>query len=223
VRFPVFAHDSVTMGLARWAGFVLWLTCCAGAPAAPRWKVWPLSADSTAGAQFVPRVGGGQTDFLYGWGHNQDSSLGVASDTSSIVTGPQQLTVLPPLVAVTAGESHTVGLTAAGDVLVWGGSLGEGPQSVVLPDGEIAVQVEAGAGHTLVRTRSGAVFAWGANARGQLGLGPGSPVATNTPTRVVGLPNVTSVAAGRAHSLAVGVDGTVWACTPARSRQTRMP
>ena len=55
----------------------------------------------------------------------------------------------------------------------------------------------------------GTVWSWGANNWGQLGDGTFTPRAV--PVRVSGLTNVTAIAAGLNHSLAVRADGTVWA------------
>jgi hypothetical protein len=56
--------------------------------------------------------------------------------------------------------------------------------------------------------QSGGGFGWGNNSYGQ--LGNGSPL-TNTPGQTLNLTNVTAIAAGDSHSLALKQDGTVWA------------
>jgi alpha-tubulin suppressor-like RCC1 family protein len=64
--------------------------------------------------------------------------------------------------------------------------------------------------HTLALCGDGTVWAWGDNGRGQLGTGTlvsHSPV----PVQVPNLDDVTAVAAGWGHSLALRGDGTVWA------------
>jgi alpha-tubulin suppressor-like RCC1 family protein len=61
--------------------------------------------------------------------------------------------------------------------------------------------------HTLYRNGDGTVRAWGRNNKGQLGDGTTTDSATHL--TVVGLTNVTSVAAGNEHSLALKSDGTV--------------
>lgn len=192
------------------------------------WKQWPTNATSSAGARLVPRLDGGQVPLCYAWGRGEGALLGLQLPTS-LVSAPQPLPSAPQLVAVAAGKSHAAGLTAEGEVWAWGGSLGAVPQHLLLDGGETAAQLECGEGHALVRTLSGAVYSWGANDRGQLGLGAAAAPYAVSASRVPGLVNITSVAAGRrvlaaprpallltraahrAHSLAVDGAGAVWA------------
>jgi len=159
------------------------------------WKLWPTNATSSAGARLVPRLDGGQVPLCYAWGSGEGALLGLQQPTS-LVSAPQPLSSAPQLVAVAAGKSHAAGLTAEGEVWAWGGSLGAVPQHLLL-DGETAAQLECGEGHALVRTLSGAVYSWGANDRGQLGLGAAAAPYAVSASRVPGLVNITSVAAGR--------------------------
>ena len=71
-------------------------------------------------------------------------------------------------------------------------------------------QVAAGGFHTVALKSDGTVWAWGDNNSGQLGDGTAIPVRL-TPARVSSLSGITSIAAGKNHSLAVRADGTVWA------------
>ncbi|MGK3960038.1 SBBP repeat-containing protein [Sorangium sp. So ce118] len=70
--------------------------------------------------------------------------------------------------------------------------------------------VAAGAYHTLFLRADGTVWAWGRNSDGQLATGDlVSPAMT--PSEVAGLPIIKAVAAGGSHSLALDVDGHLWA------------
>ena len=86
------------------------------------------------------------------------------------------------VVAVTAGGSHSLAITADGAVWSWGsdlyGRLGHGDQQIQLQPrkveafaGQRVVAVSAGAFHSLARTADGAVFTWGKGESGCLGHG----------------------------------------------------
>src|SRR3989304_5016513 len=73
-----------------------------------------------------------------------------------------------------------------------------------------AVAIAAGQDHSLALKNDGTVWAWGYNLYGQ--LGNGNNTNSNVPVQVAGLTGITAIAGGgRAHSLALRNDGTVWA------------
>lgn len=97
-----------------------------------------------------------------------------------------------------------------------GGGVGSDltPRRMVRPDGgDQWAAFRVGMLHTLALTDDGRLFAWGRNWEGQLGTGVGAgdfdtPAAVNFP------PGVTAwiaFAAGRAHSMALGNDGALYA------------
>ncbi|RSS59441.1 DUF11 domain-containing protein [Streptomyces sp. WAC01280] len=146
-------------------------------------------------------------------------------------------TPLGKVVQVAAGNGHSVAVLEDGSVVGWGanlsGQLGDGTNIDrttpvrTCAVGETApctsflkgvVSVAAGVLHSLALLTDGTVVAWGNNATGQ--LGEGSVVNHRTsPVRVcaVGsvapctsyLTNITSIAAGYQHSLALRADGGV--------------
>ncbi|MFI9293358.1 RCC1 domain-containing protein [Streptomyces gardneri] len=146
-------------------------------------------------------------------------------------------TPLGKVVQVAAGSGHSIALLEDGSVVGWGsnlsGQLGDGTNTDrttpvrTCAVGEPApcasflkgvVSVATGVIHSMALLTDGTVVAWGNNAYGQ--LGEGSAVNHRTsPVRVcaVGsvapctslLTNVTSIAAGYQHSLAVRADGGV--------------
>jgi alpha-tubulin suppressor-like RCC1 family protein len=77
--------------------------------------------------------------------------------------------------------------------------------------GKKVVQLAAGSSHSLALMSDGTVYAWGCNANGQ--LGDGSNTTRLAPVAVSGLigKNVTQLVAGEIHSLALLLDGTVYA------------
>jgi len=117
---------------------------------------------------------------------------------------------------VACGHGHTALLSETGMVWTFGrgdaGQLGLGsrrsfrfPQLVRgLPD-EWCTGVAAGATHTVVLTESGDVLVAGRGPEGQLGLGSASSQADSF-TRMRGLPPISRVAAGSAHSAAIAKD-----------------
>jgi alpha-tubulin suppressor-like RCC1 family protein len=71
------------------------------------------------------------------------------------------------------------------------------------------VAVSAGANHTLALRRDGTLRAWGANFTGELGDGNSGTLSAD-PVAVTALTEVTAIAAGAGHSVALRQDGTIW-------------
>ncbi len=116
---------------------------------------------------------------------------------------------------LTAGANFTLALANDGNLYGWGhnesGQLGLGfgfvstnaPQKVALPAGKSGWKsVAAGRWHSMAVTTDGQLFAWGYDYDGQLGLG-GDRTNRYSPVAVAGLTNVSAIAAGQAHSLAI--------------------
>ena len=122
---------------------------------------------------------------------------------------------------ISAGLSHSLLLTNDGQVLGAGrddfGQIGArtnlgntNPNSFGVLG--TAVTVAAGGWHSLLLQRDGTVLALGRNTSGQLGTVDGNLTdATHpAPTPVPGLTDISAIAAGIGHSVAVRRDGTVW-------------
>ncbi|MBB6447896.1 RCC1 domain-containing protein [Bacillus benzoevorans] len=156
------------------------------------------------------------------WGDNFSGQLGDGTFDSS--TAPVSVIGLTETIAITAGLNHSLALLSDGTVRAWGGNffgqLGNDtnitsnvPVTVIGLSDTIAVA--AGGGHSLALLTDGTVRAWGKNSNGE--LGDGTSVDRRTPVQVQEaggggfLNNVTAIAAGEFHSLALLIDGTLLA------------
>ena len=171
------------------------------------------------------------------WGYNYDGQLGdntttqrnvpVAVNTDRGISALNGKTV----VAVSAGDSHSMALCSDGTLAAWGynyyGQLGDNtkterdaPVAVNTASGVSALygksitNIVAGDDHSLALCSDGTVAAWGDNSSGQLGDNTltkrNAPVAVNTISGVSALygKTVVAVAAGADHSMALCADGT---------------
>ncbi|HCC54572.1 MAG TPA: hypothetical protein DEQ20_06560 [Desulfobulbaceae bacterium] len=119
------------------------------------------------------------------------------------------------------GGQHTLAIDAAGQVWAWGGNsagqLGSGSfrpedKPVAVSGLKKIVAVAAGRRHSLALSADGRVWAWGAGQFGQTGNGSSNHFASQPLPGLVPLPvTIKTIAAGDHHTLARGVDGSVWA------------
>jgi len=125
-------------------------------------------------------------------------------------------------VSLSAGDLHSLALTAGGNVWSWGqvvcGQLGHGdeqiqhqPKKIEAFAGQRVVAVSAGLTHSLALTADGSVWSWGEGAGAYLGHGEDRSDQL-LPKKVEALAGqrVAAVAAGVTHSLALTADGAVW-------------
>ena len=168
----------------------------------------------------------------YGWGENELGQIGSGDKTDRNIPAQMATAVQLRFVLVAMGGEHAMGLTALGEVYVWGSNsygqlgqdtLGLGPAAgapmqsdtpLVVPglQGKMVVKIAAGWSHCMALTESGEVWVWGRNDFGQLGLGDKierhGPVHLQTSTgQGVEMGFVTAIAAGRSHSIWLGADG----------------
>jgi alpha-tubulin suppressor-like RCC1 family protein len=167
------------------------------------------------------------------WGFNLDGALGDGSfegpescpPTYPCSRVPLKVSGLSEVAAIAADEGHVLALLKNGTVKAWGvnrwGQLGNGhTENTAAPVAVSGLSEVAGIGvgrlHSLAVLKSGAVEAWGSNEQGQLGDGTTSgpetclalPCSTK-PVAVSGLSEVSAVAGGGAHSLALLKNHTV--------------
>jgi alpha-tubulin suppressor-like RCC1 family protein len=121
---------------------------------------------------------------VWGWGSNANGQLGIGS-TGGVRTTPVQAVGLNNVIAVAAGENHSLALRRDGTVVAWGGGtvgvLGLGPgvstatTPTQIPNLTGVVAIAAAPRHSLALKTDGAqvgtVWAWGSSNSGQLGDG----------------------------------------------------
>jgi len=173
---------------------------------------------SASSGQFTLQVVTGGT--VWAWGNNGSGQLGDGTFVNHALAQP--VTGITSVTAVAAGGSHSLALKSDGTVWAWGsnsnGQLGDGnvnfhatPNQVPGLTGIIAIA--AGQNHSLALKSDGTIWAWGSNGNGQVGDGTVgnnrlSPVAV-TATGFTN--NITAIAAGANHSLAIVTGGGLWA------------
>ena len=163
---------------------------------------------------------------VWSWGCNIAAQLGDGTKINRAV--PAQVVDLNDVVAISAGNMHNLAVKGDGTVWAWGanldGELGQEvirkentadlrPNPVQVPGLTGMVAVAAGQGFSLALKSDGTVWAWGRNFNGELGGGnydSKEGVANPKPAQVKGLANISAVAAGSEHALALTSDGAVW-------------
>lgn len=191
-----------------------------GARPAPVWAV-AAGDDSTFALQGTAQG----YSIIKAWG---SQPLGTGKPWTDGSYGPECVrnniyplgTCLYPVVSVAAGNWHGAAVTTDGKVHTWGsnedGQLGQPNPSntirnyaLVVPSIDNVVSVAASGYITFALKLDGTVWCWGKfSAETQPNHAWLSCAAT--PTQVPHLNNVTSIAAGPDHALAITVDGRVW-------------
>ena len=154
---------------------------------------------------------------VWAWGNNTLGQVGNGAVSVAQAT-PVQVGGLANVVAIAAGDAHSLALESDGTVWAWGvndsapwaagcnGQLGDGTTTnrliPVQVHGLTGVAAIAGGGsHSLALKSDGTVWAWGCNNMGQ--LGDGTTTNRLTPVQVQRLTAVVALAAGGWHSLAL--------------------
>lgn len=159
---------------------------------------------------------------LWAFGSNSDGQLGIGS-IGGFRRTPVQVTALGSagvdasnIASVSAGAGHSIALTRAGKLYVFGrnnrGQLGLGDDTDrgtpwVVPNATAVAGISAGVNHSLYWTANGDLYAFGYNVFGE--LGDTTEIQRNEPKLV--MTNVATASAGNlAYSAAVKTDGTLW-------------
>jgi alpha-tubulin suppressor-like RCC1 family protein len=159
------------------------------------------------------------TGIAYAWGAGFAGRLGdnTTTNRSSPVTVVGGITNWSQ---VSAGTSHSLGVTATGIAYGWGynsnGRLGDGDTlsktSPVTVIGGITnwSQLSAGNAHSLGVTSTGIAYGWGLNSYGI--LGDGTTVSKRSPVTIIGgITDWSQVSAGTNHSLGLTSTGIAYA------------
>ena len=171
---------------------------------------------------------------VWAWGDNRFGQVGNNTTTQSNapvqVVGPGGTGTLSGIVAIAAGDIHSLALKSDGTLWAWGvnqwGELGDNtttnrsaPVQVLDSGGTGAlsnvVAISANAAHSLALKSDGTVWSWGYNFYGQ--LGNNTTTNSSIPLQVLGpggagtLSGIVSIAALEGSSIALKSDGTVWA------------
>ena len=145
-----------------------------------------------------------------------DNAFGQLGDSTTTDRKTPTQVPLASIVAIAAGEFHSVALHSNGDVYTWGrntnGQLGTGtttPSSTpVLITGAVS-SVGAGLTHTLIVKNDGTVWATGANGNGQ--LGDGSTTQRPSPVQMTGVANAVRASGGSRLTVVLLASGTLMA------------
>ena len=158
---------------------------------------------------------------VWAWGDNNYGQLGEATVDYNPHPTPVQVGGLSGVVAVAAGDAHSLAMKSDGSVWAWGnngwGQLGNGTtiyySTPVQASGLSGVIAIAGGGsHSLALKADDTVWAWGLDVDGELGpLGTSGYGPNPKPVLVSDLSGAIAIAGGGFHSLALKSDGTVWA------------
>ncbi|MFO1481807.1 MAG: choice-of-anchor D domain-containing protein [Verrucomicrobiaceae bacterium] len=171
------------------------------------------------------------------WGRNAEGQLGDGSTTQrNVPVAVNRVSGISALfgktvVAVAAGENHSLALCSDGTVAAWGlnehGELGDDsttnrnvPVAVNTASGVSAlfgktvVSIAAGGHHSMALCSDGTLAAWGFNDHGQIGDNTTTsrdvPMAVNTSGgSALSGRTVVAIAAGAEHSLALCTDGMI--------------
>lgn len=170
---------------------------------------------------------------LYAWGSNTNGQLGTGDQEERLVPTAVEALANETVVAVSSGTSHTLALTADGEVYAFGSNTDNqvspsDDRRVIdpvlvegLPENILAVTADGKTSFAV--TEDGRVFGWGQSDKGQLLQGTDNgdgtftpdPADVAAPVELTGLPdNVIDVKGGARWAIALTEDGDVYAWGP---------
>eukprot|EP01124_Arcella_intermedia_P004578 TRINITY_DN12593_c0_g1_i1.p1 TRINITY_DN12593_c0_g1~~TRINITY_DN12593_c0_g1_i1.p1 ORF type:complete len:396 (+),score=54.04 TRINITY_DN12593_c0_g1_i1:118-1188(+) len=156
---------------------------------------------------------------VYSWGCGFGGGLGHGNE--SHLFSPKKIEALSPHVIrkVTAGKTHTLGLSDKGEVFVWGtnksGQLGIGSNTGTstpkrLGFDKIVREIACGESHTLILTEEGTVYGFGSNSKGQLGIPSQQTPQSNEPLPIKLEEPILNIGCGLNYSWAIDKNNHLW-------------
>lgn len=150
----------------------------------------------------------------YCWGANDEGQLG--HGVQSAFEPPARVLTALRFVSLSLGDTHTCGLTEAGEAYCWGsgtnGRLGNGQTALQTTPALVAGNhtfeaISAGQSHTCAIDDAQRAWCWGNGTSGRLGNGQSAP--ESAPVRVLGNHAVRTISAGGAHTclITTGTNG----------------
>ena len=156
---------------------------------------------------------------VWTWGRDSWGQLG---DNAALVDQPTPVMIpsLAGIVAISAGQSHSLALKNDGTVWSWGsdvmGQLGDNasntdhPTPVAVANLTGIIAIAAGALTSFALKSDGTEWSWGNGASGELGNIAYAGGHTMTPVPITTLTDIIAIAGGEKHALALKIDGTAW-------------
>ncbi|HEX7318213.1 MAG TPA: S8 family serine peptidase [Pyrinomonadaceae bacterium] len=162
---------------------------------------------------------------VWAWGSNFDGVIGPNGGAANFDPHPTpvQVTGLPAITSIAAGDDFALALAADGTVWSWGdnnhGQLGQGPQHggrttpAQIPNFGGVAAIAGGENHAVALKTDGTVWAWGDNLYGQ--LGDGTITYHMPPARVTSLETVRApLLSPRGGTFNAPLDVTISCSTP---------
>lgn len=156
----------------------------------------------------------------YCWGDNAAGQLGAGDALTSSAT-PLPVSGGLTFASISAGESHTCGVTRNGQLYCWGWNfddqLGNGipttPSSTptAVASNLSFTTIGAASSHSCAIDVSSVTYCWGRNSDGQIGIASITSELFATPQRVIGGIAFDRLSVGRSHTCAATAAG-VWYC-----------
>jgi alpha-tubulin suppressor-like RCC1 family protein len=161
------------------------------------------------------------TGRLLCWGNDASGQVGDGGPSENVVAAPRRVAGFSDeWQSVDTGTTHTCAIRRSGRLMCWGddysGQVGNGagiggtttPAPVAVAVARWS-RVSAGGAHTCAVARDGGLWCWGEDDAGQVGDGDAATGPHETPVRIEPEERWVRVAAGPAHSCALGSTGGV--------------